>query len=69
MNTTMKLLSLAAVSLGILFLALAALGALLEVYLFHVHPLGFIVLAATMFLLGLAIMGYDRFYCSPSDKR
>lgn len=64
-----KTISLVAICGGILSILIAVVETLIQVYLLHIHPLDLIIMAQGLFLLAVAAMCYDRFYCAPSARK
>ena len=60
----MKTLSLAAIGVGMVCLVVAVVEKSVGPNLFKVAPTNYVHLASAFFLLSVALMCHDRFYCS-----
>lgn len=65
----MKIISLAAISLGVISMLVASIEGAIHKYLFNIHPFDFYILAQTFFLLAVALMCYERFYGSDNGQK
>jgi len=63
----MKLVSLAVTLLGVLALLLGGIERALHTFIFSIAPVNYLTVAATLFLLALVIIEFDRAY-GPGKK-
>ena len=59
----MKMLSLVIIILGVVAMVLAVAGRVLGLHIATVTTPGYLRAAETLYLLAVAVMCYDRFYC------